>query len=206
MARKVDRYSGNTMKDLKGKRVAIMATDGFEQSELTEPLKRLQEAGAECSVVSPKSGEIKGWDGDDWGDTVPVDKLLSECSPDDFDALVLPGGQINPDKLRMEEGAVRFVKEFVRSAKPTGAICHGPWLLVEADVVRGRRVTSYESIKTDMRNAGADWVDEEVVVDNGLVTSRKPDDLPAFCEKLIEEIAEGRHSPTHKRGGGASMR
>jgi protease I len=193
------------MANIQGKRVAILATDGFEQSELIELRNALEQAGARCTIVSPKTGEIRGWKGKDWGDTVRVDKTLDECSPQDFDALVLPGGQINPDKLRMEEKAVRFVRQFVEAAKPVGAICHGPWLLVEADVVRGRKVTSYESIKTDMKNAGAEWVDEEVVVDNGLVTSRKPDDIPAFCQKLIEEIAEGRHDPAKSSERRAKM-
>jgi protease I len=178
---------------LDGKRVAILATDGFEQSELLEPKRILEEAGATTTVVSPKAGEIKGWDEDDWGQSVPVDLTLDASSPEDFDALVLPGGQINPDKLRIEPKAVEFARAFVEAGKPVGAICHGPWLLVEADVVRGRTVTSWPSIHTDLKNAGANWVDQEVVVDKGLVTSRKPDDIPAFGRKLVEEIAEGIH-------------
>ena len=181
-------------KNLAGKRVAILATDGFEQSELLEPRKAIEAAGAETVVVSLQSGEIKGWNMSDWGESVRVDKTLDECSAGDFDALMLPGGQINPDKLRMESKAVEFVKAFYESGKPIGAICHGPWLLVEADVVRGRKVTSWPSIQTDLKNAGATWVDEEVVTDRGVVTSRKPDDIPAFSAKLVEEIAEGVHS------------
>lgn len=179
--------------DLSGKAVAILATDGFEQSELTEPRKALQEAGASVHLVSPKKDPIKGWDETDWGETFEVDRTLDEASIADYDALVLPGGQINPDKLRLEQAAVAFVHGFVGAGKPVAAICHGPWLLVEADVVRNRTVTSFPSIRTDLMNAGANWVDEEVVVDQGLVTSRKPSDLPAFCAKVIEEIAEGRH-------------
>lgn len=182
------------MPSLRGKTVAILATHGFEQSELTEPLKTLRAAEASVEVVAPEPGEIRGWKGKDWGETVPVDRTLGEARPEQYDALVLPGGQINPDLLRLNVEAVDFVRAMVRSGKPVAAICHGPWLLVEADVVRGLRATSYESIRTDMRNAGAEWVDEPVVVDRGIVTSRKPDDLPAFCAKLVEEIGEGRHT------------
>lgn len=180
--------------EIKGKRVAILATDGFEQSELLEPKKALDEAGAQTTIVSIKPGEIKGWSGGTWGQTVPVDKTLDEVTCDDFDALMLPGGVMNPDKLRMDEQAVRFAREFADQGKPIGAICHGPWLLVEADVVHNRRVTSWPSLKTDLRNAGARWEDSECVVDEGIVTSRKPADIPAFSKKLIEEIGEGRHS------------
>lgn len=178
---------------IKGKRVAILATNGFEQSELFEPRKALQEAGAETVVVSLEPGEIKGWKEKNWGDSCKVDMTVDQCSPADFDALMLPGGQMNPDILRMNEKAVQFVREFMQSGKPVGAICHGPWMLVEADVVNGKTLTSWPSIKTDLRNAGAEWVDQEVVVDDGLVTSRKPADIPAFSQKLIEEISEGRH-------------
>ena len=179
--------------DLSGKRVAILVADGFEQVELTEPRRALDGAGAETFVVSPANGRVKGWQHDHWGDEVDVDVPLDRASADDYDALLLPGGQMNPDNLRTHEKAVTFTRSFFESGKPVAAICHGPWTLVEADVVRGRRVTSYPSIKTDLRNAGAEWVDEEVVVDQGLVTSRKPDDIPAFNRKMIEEIAEGRH-------------
>jgi protease I len=178
---------------LSGKKIAILATDGFEQSELMQPQRTLKDAGASVDVVSPKSGSIRGWNKTDWGEEVPVDRELSQARPEDYDGLVLPGGQINPDKLRLEPAAVQFVRAFFEAGKPVGAICHGPWLLVEADVARGRTLTSYASIKTDLKNAGANWVDREVVVDQGLVTSRNPDDLDAFSGKLIEEFAEGRH-------------
>jgi protease I len=187
------------MPSLRGKTVAILATHGFEQSELAEPLKALRAAEASVEIVSPEAGEIRGWKGLDWGETVPVDRPLGEARPEQYDALVLPGGQINPDLLRINAEAVEFVRDMVRSGKPVAAICHGPWLLVEAGAVRGLRATSYASIRTDMRNAGAQWVDEPVVVDQGVVTSRKPDDLPAFCAKLVEEIGEGRH--TERRVG-----
>ena len=185
--------------DISGKTIAILATDGFEQVELTEPKKALEQAGATVHVVSPKEGSIKGWKFTDWGDEVAVDVPLRRARPEDYDGLVLPGGQINPDKLRLEDDAVRFVRAFFDAAKPVAAICHAPWLLIEADVVRGRTVTSYPSIRTDLRNAGANWVDQEVVVDQGLVTSRKPDDLAAFCAKAIEEFAEGRHEAQRRR-------
>lgn len=179
---------------LNGKRVAILATDGFEQSELTEPRRALMEAGAQVEVVAPHGGQIQGMKHHDKGDAVQVDKTLDAVKPDDYDAVMLPGGVANPDELRTNKQAVSFVKSFFQNQKPVAAICHGPWTLVEADVVRGRRVTSWPSLQTDLRNAGAEWVDEQVVTDRGLVTSRKPDDLPAFCNKMIEEIAEGRHT------------
>ena len=187
--------------DLTGKKVAILVADGFEQVELTEPRKALEEAGAESHIVSPADGRVKGWKHDHWGDEMEVDVPLDRASADDYDALVLPGGQMNPDNLRVNEKAVAFARAFVEAGKPVAAICHGPWTLVEADVVRGRRMTSYPSIKTDLRNAGADWVDEEVVVDQGLVTSRNPDDLPAFNRKMVEEIAEGRHEGQRRSAG-----
>ncbi|WP_121116800.1 type 1 glutamine amidotransferase domain-containing protein [Croceibacterium ferulae] len=165
-------------------RILIMATDGFEQSELEEPMELLQDAGYEVLVASPEEGSIQGWDQDDWGDDVDVDLTLDEANADDFDALLLPGGQINPDKLRMDQQAVQLVRDFVDAGKPVAAICHGPWLLVEADVVRGKRVTSWPSIRTDLKNAGANVVDEEAVVDGQFVTSRKPDDIPAFVKAL----------------------
>jgi protease I len=179
--------------ELNGKRVAILVENGFEQVELTEPRKALDQAGARTQVVSPVEGQVRGWKFKEWGDSIPVDLPLGEARADDFDALLLPGGVINPDKLRMNPQAVAFVRAFHDAKKPIAAICHGPWTLVEADVVRGRRMTSWPSLRTDLRNAGATWVDEEVVTDQGLVTSRKPDDIPAFSRKMIEEFAEGRH-------------
>lgn len=178
---------------LNGKRVAILATDGFEQSELLEPKRALEGAGATSQVISLKSGKIKGWSNQNWGDEVDVDGTVDAVSADQFDALVLPGGVINPDQLRVSPEAVAFVKAFVDAKKPIAAICHGPWTLIEAGGVKGRRMTSWPALKSDLTNAGATWSDEEVVVDQGLVTSRKPDDLPAFNAKMIEEIAEGRH-------------
>ena len=179
---------------LNGKRVAILATDGVEQVELTEPRKALEEAGSTVQLVSPKRGKIKAWQHDKWGDELKVDLLLDDARADNFDALMLPGGVMNPDRLRQDQKAVQFVKSFFLAGKPVAAICHAPWLLVEADVVRGRTVTSWPSLRTDLRNAGADWVDREVVTDAGLVTSRKPDDIPAFNKKMIEEISEGVHA------------
>lgn len=179
--------------ELRGKRVAILATDGVEQVELIEPRKALDEAGATTVVISPKTGSIKGWQHDHWGAQIPVDQALDSARPNDFDALLLPGGVMNPDQLRQEKKAVEFVSHFFETGKPVAAICHGPWLLVEAGVVQGRTITSWPSLKTDIRNAGGDWVDREVVTDEGLVTSRKPDDIPAFNRKMIEEFAEGRH-------------
>jgi protease I len=177
---------------LKGKKVAILATDGFEQVELTDPKKNLEDAGATVEVISIKSGEIKGWDKTDWGKTVKVDKTLDQAKPVDYDVLVLPGGQINPDKLRIEEKAVAFVKEFAQSGKPVAAICHGPWVLIEAGVVSGKTMTSWPSVKTDLKNAGANWVDKEVVQDGNIITSRKPEDIPAFSKKIIEVASEGQ--------------
>ena len=179
--------------DLNGKKVAILATDGYEQVELDEPKRAVEEAGAETEVISPKTGEIQGMNHLDKGDTIAVDRAVADASVDDYDGLVLPGGVANPDNLRQDEDTVRFVQEFFKTGKPVAAICHAPWLLVEADVVQGRTLTSYPSIRTDIRNAGGEVVDEEVVVDEGLVTSRNPDDLPAFCAKLVEEVAEGAH-------------
>jgi len=192
--------------NLSGKRVAILATDSVEQVELTEPRKALDQAGAKTVVVSPKNGKIKGWQHDHWGDEIPVDVSLDQASADTFDALMLPGGVMNPDHLRMNKKAVQFVKSFFDAGKPVAAICHGPWLLVEADVVRGRTVTSWPSLQTDLRNAGADWVDREVATDEGLVTSRKPDDIPAFSSKMIEEFAEGTHQGQREAARNSEMR
>ncbi len=176
--------------------VAIIATHGYEQSELMEPLKQLREAGATVHVVAPEPGEIKGWKDGDWGDSVKVDRTIEEAQAhvDEYDALVIPGGVINPDKLRMREDATRFVREFFKAGKPVSAICHGPQVLIDCGVLEGRDVTSYASIKNDLKNAGARWVDKEVVTDQGLVTSRSPADLPAFIRKTIEEIHEGVHA------------
>ncbi len=181
------------MRQLENHRVAFLATDGVEQSELTEPWRAAQEAGAHVELVSIKPGHIQGVKGDEKADTFEVHRVVADVTPDQYDALVLPGGTKNPDRLRLSDDAVEFVRGFFRAGKPVAAICHGPWLLVEADVVRARTLTSWPSLRTDIRNAGGTWVDEEVHADSGLVTSRKPDDLPAFCAKMIEEFAEGRH-------------
>jgi len=181
------------MAQLSGKKVAILVEDGFEQIELTSPKEALEAAGAKTYIISPKAAKVKGWEHTKWGKEFPVDVGLDQAKADNYDALLLPGGVMNPDKLRTNKKAVQFVRSFFDQAKPVAAICHGPWMLVEADVVKGRTVTSYPSIQTDLKNAGANWVDKEVVVDRGLVTSRKPDDLPAFNRKLVEEIAEGQH-------------
>ncbi len=178
---------------LTGKKVAILVAEGFEQVEMTKPREALNEAGAETSIVSPSLGKIQGMNHADKGDKFDVDIPLSEARPEEFDALMIPGGLINPDQLRSTEEALEFVRHFFEKGKPVAAICHGPWVLIDAGVVRNRTMTSWPAIKTDLRNAGATWVDEEVVVDNGLVTSRKPDDIPAFNKKMIEEFAEGRH-------------
>jgi protease I len=178
---------------LEGRTVAFLATDGVEQVELTEPWKKVEEEGGKPELISLESGEIQGFQHLDKGDTFPVDRAVSDADESDYDGLVLPGGVANPDFLRTDEDAVRFVRAFFEAGKPVAAICHGPWTLVEADVVRGRTLTSWPSLKTDIENAGGEWVDEEVHVDSGLVTSRKPDDLPTFCDKLAEEICEGRH-------------
>ncbi len=179
---------------LTDKKVAILVANGFEQVELTGPKEALERAGAATSIVSPEKGKVRGWQRTDWGDEFNVDVPLKDAKPSDFDALVLPGGVMNPDKLRRNQWALRFVRAFFESGKPVAAICHGPWTLIDAGVVEGRKLTSYESIQMDLKNAGALWVDQEVVVDNGLVTSRKPDDLPAFNRKMLEEIGEGVHA------------
>jgi len=184
------------MTALQSKKIAILATDGFEQVELTDPKKMLEQAGAKVEVIAPKSGQIRGWKLKEWGDTIAVDRTLDKARPEDYDALVLPGGVINPDRLRAEATAVQFVRKFYDSGKPVAAICHGPWMLIEAGVIRGHIATGYKSIRTDLKNAGAEVKDEPVVVDNGLITSRQPDDIPTFVSKVIEETREGRH---HRR-------
>jgi protease I len=179
---------------LDGKRILILATNGFEQSELEVPRDKLKAAGANVEIVSPEAGEIKGWDVKDWGRPVKVDKTLDQVSADDYDALVLPGGQINPDLLRVEPKALKFIKDVFDAKKVVAAVCHAPWLLIETGIAKGRKMTSYNSIKTDVVNAGARWEDSEVVVDQGVITSRNPGDLKAFSAKIIEEIKEGRHT------------
>jgi protease I len=179
---------------LNGKTIAILATDGFEQVELTKPRDALLKAGAKVHLVSLKKGEIQGVHHDEKGDRFEVDRVVKNVAADEYDGLVLPGGVFNPDALRLDEAAVEFVRSFFEQGKSVAAICHGPWTLIEAGVVAGRRMTSWPSVRTDLLNAGAEWVDEECVCDEGLVTSRKPDDLPAFCEKMVEEFAEGRHA------------
>ncbi|MDF0599980.1 type 1 glutamine amidotransferase [Psychromarinibacter sp. C21-152] len=181
------------MPGIHGKRVAILATHGFEQSELEAPLHKLRDAGAEVHVIAPQAGEITGWDTDDWGRPVKVDRPLKDAKAADYDALVLPGGQINPDLLRVEPDALAFIKAVFDAGKVVGAICHAPWLLIETGIAHGRAMTSYHSIRTDVENAGGIWEDSAVVCETGLVTSRNPGDLDPFCDKLIEEIAEGRH-------------
>jgi protease I len=177
-------------KALQGKTVAILATDGFEQAELFEPRKNLEQAGAKVDVISIKTGKIKGWNHTEWGDKIKVDHLVKDAKVKDYDALVLPGGVMNPDFLRVDKDAVNFVREFMQSGKPVAAICHGPWTLIEADEVRGKTITSWPSLQTDQRNAGANWVDFEVVRHQNLITSRKPDDIPAFSKCLIEVMGE----------------
>jgi len=179
---------------LDNKKIAILATNGFEQAELEVPRDKLKAAGALVHVVSIEAGEIKGWDKKDWGRSVKVDRTLSDVSADDYDAVVLPGGQINPDLLRVEPKALSFIKDIFNQKKVVAAVCHAPWLLIETGIAKGRKMTSYKSIKTDVANAGAKWEDSEVVVDNGVITSRNPGDLEAFSAKIIEEVAEGRHS------------
>ena len=178
---------------INGKKIAILATHGFEQSELEVPRDRLKQQGAQVDIVSPEKGEIKGWQMKDWGRPVRVDKTLDEAKPEDYDALVLPGGQINPDLLRVNPKALSFIRAMFDQKKVVAAVCHAPWLLIETGIIKGRKATSYPSIKTDMINAGARWEDSEVVTDQGIVTSRKPDDLEAFSAKIAEEISEGRH-------------
>lgn len=178
------------MDSLRGKKVAILVADGFEQIELTEPQKALEKAGAETRIVSPAEGKVKGWQHTEWGDELPVDVPLKEAKAEEFDALLLPGGVMNPDHLRRKPEALKFVKAFFEAGKPVAAICHGPWTLIDAGVARGRKMTSYETIQSDLKNAGVDWVDQEVVVDANLVTSRKPDDIPAFNKAMVEVFAK----------------
>jgi protease I len=186
--------------ELKGKTIAIIATDGVEQVELTEPRKAVENAGATTVLLSPDTDEIQAMNSDiNPADTFTVDKAVSDVSPHDYDGLILPGGTVNADRLRLEDDVISFVQAFFEAGKPAGVICHGPWTLVEADLVRGRKLTSFPSLQTDIRNAGGNWVDEEVVVDQGLVTSRNPDDLPAFCAKIVEEFAEGTHEVASAR-------
>lgn len=181
-------------REITGKKVAILVTHGFEQIEMTEPRKALQDAGADTDLIAPEGGKVKAWNMKEWGQEFDVDVPLAQARADAYDALVLPGGVMNPDKLRMNEQALDFVRAFFDAGKPVAAICHAPWTLIDAGVVDGRTVTSYPSLRKDLENAGANWVDREVVVDNGLVTSRKPDDLPAFNRKMLEEIGEGIHA------------
>lgn len=180
--------------DLTGKRVAILVADGFEQIEMTEPREALDQAGAQTLLVSPADSQVKGWNHTDWGDSFDVDQPLQQADAEDFDALLIPGGVMSPDRLRMQPKAVDFVRAFFEAGKPVAAICHAPWMLAEADVLHGRNVTSYPSIKTDLKNAGANWIDQESVTDQGLVTSRSPSDIPAFNRAMIEEFAEGQHA------------
>jgi len=189
------------MTNLNGKRVAIVVANGFEQIEMTDPREALEAAGATTDLVSIESDEVKGWNHTEWGDTFAVDVPIDQADPDEYDALLLPGGVMNPDKLRRDERVQRFVRSFFEEGKPVASICHGPWTLIDAGVAKGRRMTSYHSIQTDLKNAGVEWVDEEVVVDQGLVTSRNPDDLPAFDEKMIEEFGEGEHAGQREKTG-----
>lgn len=187
------------MPDIPKSRIAILATDGYERSELREPLQALRDKGASVSVVSIQEGEIRSWDETDWGDSVAVDAVVKSVTVEDFDALILPGGQINPDKLRTDEDAVAFVRGFAESGKPVAAICHGPWLLAEADLLRGRQVTSFPSIRTDLMNAGGEWRDEEVVVDRNLITSRNPGDIPAFIDRIERAVREIESDVGHEK-------
>jgi len=184
---------------LDGKKVAFVVCDGFEQVELTGPKERLEQLGATCEIVSPKEGKVKGWQHVKWGDELDVDVPLAGANPDDYDAVVLPGGVMNPDKLRVIPEAQRFVQAFAEAGKPVAAICHGPWTLIDAGLVEGKKMTSWPTLKLDLINAGADWVDEEVVVDDGLITSRKPDDIPAFANKIAEELLEPPHGEARAR-------
>ena len=191
--------------DLSGKKIAILVANGFEQIEMTDPREALENAGATTDLVSTEDDEVKGWEHTEWGDTFDVEVRMDDADSDGYDALLLPGGVMNPDHLRRDERVQRFVRAFFEAGKPVAAICHGPWTLIDAGVVKGRRMTSYHTIQTDLKNAGATWVDEGVVVDQGLVTSRSPDDLPAFDEKMIEEFAEGRHAGQREKAAASSL-
>jgi protease I len=188
------------MGKLSNKKVAVLVANGFEQVEFTQPVDALKKEGAKIHVISPEDDKVKAWDSKNWGEEIPVDIILGEANPQHYDALLLPGGVMNPDKLRANKRAVEFVKHFLQEGKPVAAICHAPWTLIETGLIEGKTMTSFPSLKTDLINAGADWVDEEVVVDKGLVTSRKPDDLDAFCSKMIEEFREGVHESAKKKG------
>lgn len=183
-------------RDVKGKKVAILVENGFEEVELTSPINALEQAGVVAHVISPQTDKVKAWNGEAWGIEMPVNKALDSANPEDYDMLLLPGGMMNSDALRMNKKAVEFAQHFLEQGKPVAAICHGPWILIETGMLDGRTMTSYPSIQTDLKNAGVNWVDEEVVVDNGLITSRKPDDLEAFNKKMLEELAEGQHATT----------
>ncbi len=183
-------------RDVKGKKVAILTENGFEEVELTSPMNALEQAGVEVHVISPQQDKVKAWNEDNWGIEVPVDKVLDSASPEDYDMLLLPGGVMNPDTLRTNKKAIAFAQHFLEQGKPVAAICHGPQTLIETGMLDGRTMTSYPSLQTDLKNAGVNWVDKEVVVDNGLVTSRKPDDLEAFNRKMLEELSEGQHATT----------
>ncbi|HEV7333958.1 MAG TPA: type 1 glutamine amidotransferase domain-containing protein [Flavisolibacter sp.] len=183
-------------RDVNGKKVAILTENGFEEVELTSPMNALEAAGVEVHVISPQKDKVKAWNSENWGIEVPVDKLLDDANPEDYDMLLLPGGVMNPDTLRTNKKAVQFAQHFLEQGKPLAAICHGPQTLIETGMLDGRTMTSYPSLQTDLKNAGVNWVDKEVVVDNGLVTSRKPDDLEAFNKKMIEELGEGQHATT----------
>jgi len=191
-------------KDLSGKKVAILVANGFEQIEMTDPRKALDDAGATTDLVSIEDDVVKGWEHTEWGDEFDVEVRMDDADAEEYDALVLPGGVMNPDHLRRDERVQRFVRAFFEAGKPVASICHGPWTLIDAGVAKGRRLTSYHTIQMDLKNAGANWVDEEVVVDHGLVTSRSPDDLPAFDDKMIEEIAEGRHAGQREKTAAAT--
>lgn len=189
-------------KKLEGKTIAVLIAKGVEQVELEEPIKALKKEGAQVKIVSPESGKVRAWQKGDWGDSFDVDVSLSRAEASDYQALLIPGGVMSPDHLREHGEAVEFVRAFFEGHKPVASICHGPWMLAEADVVRGRKLTSYPSLKTDLKNAGANWVDREVVVDSGLVTSRSPADLRAFCDKMVEEFCEGKHDEQKAERGG----